>query len=474
MAKPLVLLGGAYEARSVIAGAQRCVNLYTEKNPEDAKAPTTHYPTPGFSSLAANSPTGNWRKLYLTRDKQLFGVCSSRLVKIDDRWNLTEVGVLKTAGQKPVDISDNGIDMLIVDGSPFGYTVNLETLEFEVIGEDQNFFGGVSVDYIDTFFVVSEPNSRTFRVSLSNSVEFDPLFFADKTGRSDKLVGLITAHREIWLIGESTTEVWFNAGDPVFPFQIVSGAFVEAGCCAPASIASHGNAILFLSKDDKGQAIVAMSKGYQLERVTTRAIESEFSKFKKVDDAIGLCYQFKGHLFYMLTFPSANQTWVYDLVEGLWHEEVWTDTNGAERRVRPSAVTFAFGKLVAGDRENGKLYFLDANNLAAIGGPLKRLRSMPVISNEGQRINEPVLLVDMEVGEMPTGDHFITLRQSDNFGKTWDDGIIQTLGARGAYDTTIQYRNLGIGRNRVFELSWHGEGPSALNNVLIEPDASDS
>ena len=42
------LVGGAYQARSIIANAQRCVNLYPEENQSDAPFPTTHYQTPGL------------------------------------------------------------------------------------------------------------------------------------------------------------------------------------------------------------------------------------------------------------------------------------------------------------------------------------------------------------------------------------------------------------------------------------------
>lgn len=46
------LMGGSYEARSIIADLQRCVNLYPEPNPQDAEAPFTHYLTPGLTVLA--------------------------------------------------------------------------------------------------------------------------------------------------------------------------------------------------------------------------------------------------------------------------------------------------------------------------------------------------------------------------------------------------------------------------------------
>jgi hypothetical protein len=414
------ILSASYEARSTIANNQRCVNLYAEKNIEDSKVPVTHYPTPGFSELLEHESKGEWRGIYQSKEigKKVFGVCGSRLVHISDRWVLTELGVLRTAGRKHVSMCDNGIELLVVDGSPYGYVVDLETLAFREIGENDNFFGGTRVDLIDTYFVVSSPNSANFVVSNSNTTDFDPLWIAGKAGRSDNLAGVITVHRELWLIGTNSAEVWFNAGNPLFPFEIVSGAFIEVGCVAPASICSHGNSILWLSKDDKGQALVAMTQGYKAERVTTRAMEDVFSKFKRIDDAIGMVYQFKGHLFYTLTFPSAKQTWTYDLVENLWHEELWTNTSGQENRIRPSAVFFAYGRLLAGDRENGKLYFLDETNNAAVGGPIKRLKTLPVVAKEAVRLAEPVLVVEMEAGDGPVGENVLTLRYS---GELWQD-----------------------------------------------------
>jgi hypothetical protein len=45
------LTQGFYKARSIIANAQREVNLYPEKNPDDSPVPVTHYPTAGLRLL---------------------------------------------------------------------------------------------------------------------------------------------------------------------------------------------------------------------------------------------------------------------------------------------------------------------------------------------------------------------------------------------------------------------------------------
>ena len=48
------LVNGDYRARSVIANAQRCVNLYAEQNPKDSETPYTFYNVPGLTSLATS------------------------------------------------------------------------------------------------------------------------------------------------------------------------------------------------------------------------------------------------------------------------------------------------------------------------------------------------------------------------------------------------------------------------------------
>jgi hypothetical protein len=52
------LLGGAYQAKSIIANAQRCVNLYPEANPSSSQpqSPSTHYPTPGLVKIGEIVP----------------------------------------------------------------------------------------------------------------------------------------------------------------------------------------------------------------------------------------------------------------------------------------------------------------------------------------------------------------------------------------------------------------------------------
>src|ERR1700721_725957 len=90
---PLVLTGGAYQAKSVLAGAQSCENLYMESIPEETKPPTppTHYCRPGKSligspPLSGAGNAGAGRGLYTASDGQLYAVIGSTVYSIDQTW----------------------------------------------------------------------------------------------------------------------------------------------------------------------------------------------------------------------------------------------------------------------------------------------------------------------------------------------------------------------------------------------------
>jgi hypothetical protein len=147
-------------------------------------------------------------------------------------------------------MADNGITLVLVDGTPNGYTITLATNAFAALVDPTgSFIGADRVRYLDTFFIFNSPGTPVFYSSLSNSVTFDATYFASKTGAGDVLVGIEVMHREIWLIGTKTTEIWSDVGAAAFPFAAVPGAFIQHGCAAKNSICTQDMAVFWLSQD---------------------------------------------------------------------------------------------------------------------------------------------------------------------------------------------------------------------------------
>jgi hypothetical protein len=166
---------------------------------------------------------------------------------------------------------------------------------------------------------------------------------------------MIVAHKEIWLFGTQTTEVWYNAGTAPFPFAPRPDVFIEHGILAPSSAAILNNAPAWLGQSGDGGAVVYHGAGYQARRISTHALEYAFSTYETLTDADAWTYQDQGHSFYVLTFPTARVTWVYDAIAGVWHERgSWNGFQFVELPVRGHA--WANGLHLVGGRTSGRIY----------------------------------------------------------------------------------------------------------------------
>lgn len=469
------LAGGAYQAKSIIADAQRCLNLYPEKNPEDAAVPFTYYPRPGLRQLADTGGNSAMRILYRATNGNLYAVVANAVYAISSTWNVTFIGALAVVLTTPVSMADNGVDIVLVDGTIYGYTINLATNSFGQI-VSAGFYGADYVQYVDTYFVLNKPNSPAMYISRSNSTSFDALDFASKTGSADNIVAVQVVQRQVWLIGQLATEVWYNTGAADFPFAPIAGVYIEHGCCAKYSVAKQDLSIYWLSQDQQGDLMVLQGTSGRASRISTHPIEKAFQSYPVFNDAIGFTYQFEGHTFYQLTFPTAQRTWVYDVASGFWHEESYTDANGVQQRHRANCAAFAYGTNIVGDWEMGTFHALDATIYQDNGKPIIFTRSFPHIQNDGKRLFHRQFVADMEVGSAPgttsTADPVVSLRWSDTRGASWGNPIQQSLGSAGEYLTSMQFQRLGLARDRVYELSWSAPYKTALNGAWVDMSSS--
>ncbi|KUZ35275.1 hypothetical protein [Burkholderia territorii] len=463
------LTTGAYQARSVIAANQRCVNLYAEQNPADSEFPVTHYPTPGLIRRAI-APTRGFRGLYGASNGELFAAVASKLYAVSADWVFTELGtLLSVAG--PVSMRDNSAELVVVDGSKFGYRVDLSSHEFSII-DDEAFYGSNRVAVIDDFMLFNQPGTRQFYASGALAVTFDPLDIAAKNGASDKTVAVEVANRTIWVFGEKTTEVWYNAGASDFAFARYPGTFIEYGCASPASIAAMDTSVYWLGGGEKGEGLVFRSDQMSALMISTPALSDELRTYPRLDDAIGYTHQADGHMFYVLTFPSADKTWCYDLSTKQWHERLWMDDAGKLHRHRGACFATWRGMQLVGDWENGNLYEMSLETFDDDGEERLHVRSWPNTGNDGDVITYDRFIVDMEVGTVGANDPEpqVRLRWSDTRGRTWGTPLSRGLGERGEFGRRAQFNRLGCdrGMGRIFEVSWSTKVKTALNGAYIK------
>lgn len=487
---PIALTSGAYQAKSVIANAQRCINLYPEANPQDTKpvVPVTHYPRPGKRVLGAPPVPGRARGLYTASNGQLFALVADTLYFVDLAWNFSPLGNI-AAGVNPVSLADNGQfagnTMVLVDGTISGYTINMTTYAMALIVDPTGLFTGADVvAYVQTFFLFNTiPNTQNWIISQTNAVTFDPLDIAAKVTYPDSIVTIGMRQREPWLLGTQTTEPWFLSGATDFPFEAIPSTFVSYGCAAKYSLVFADISLYWISKNEQGKGIIVESKGYAAQRISTFAIEQEIQKYETIEDAIGTTYQVDGHTFIVFTFPTADKTWVYDLATKQWHQLAWYDDDGNLHRDRVVFYAQAYETSVGIDWETGTLYKIDPtyyrDDLDAVGGftEIMCVRGMPTLVKELNRITHNALRAYMETGtiEDPNAPMpLLNMVYSDDGGHTWSDPMQKPLGATGQYDTICQFDRLGMARQRVYELYWTANMKTALNGVYVDPEEAES
>jgi hypothetical protein len=454
-------IGPSYTLSSVNYECQRTINMYPELNElgtgKDAEVGSL-IGTPGLSLLASIG-AGPHRGSWFTSTGVLYVVSGNTVYNVTSSWVATSVGTLQTStGQ--VSMADNGYlngygVLVIVDG-PNGYYVNLTTNILTQI-TDLQWLGSNLVSYQDGYFIFCAPNSNEFYLSDLNAITFTAPANATKDGYPDNVVSFLSSNRYLWLFGDQTTEIWYNSGNNLTPFEYIQGSFIQYGCAATFGSTKMANTVFWLGKDQTGNGIVFIANGQSPSRISTHAVELAFQSYSTISDAIAWSYQENGHLFFVLTFPTANATWVYDTTSSLWHERA-SLSSGSLQRHRANTYTFAYNTHVVGDYVNGNLYSLTSNAYSDNGAPIVRQRVTPHLSKDMVNIFFQSFQLDIESGTGLDGiaqgtTPQVVLQWSNDGGHSWSNEIWTSFGKIGATRQRAIFRRLGHSRNRVFKVT---------------------
>jgi len=465
-------VGPSYEAANPLQDAQRLINWYPEiDKAEGAKTVIGLLGCPGLVPVNSSYSgevrgawvfPGNTRCLFIIGNQAVLAAVNAPASgTAQATFTFSTLGTLSTStGQ--VGIRDNGPGgiVVIVDGT-YGYVYTPSTNSFVKIA-DPAFLGSDRVVFIDGWLGFNKPDSQTFYVSpvYWNGINpIDGTFFALKDSSTDRLVTHIENNREWWLIGERTTEIWVDEGGATFPFSRLQGSSLQVGCAAKHTVARTGNALIWLARSERGEnMVVAALPSYQYKVISTPAVAQAISKYAVVSDAHGYTYTEEGHEFYVLTFPTADVTWVYDLTTEMWHQRASFDqATGLFHRARMNCiVNFADQRLV-GDYANGGIYQLTRSAYSDAGAPLVCVRRTPHVWDQADRnrVRHDRLQVEFTPGVgLASGQGSspkAMLRWSDDGGFNWGNEHWTSIGAQGQTKNRAIWRRLGAARDRVYE-----------------------
>jgi hypothetical protein len=378
-----------------------------------------------------------------------------------------------------------GTGSYVVSSSQTVASTTIYALNFSVMpSNDGPFQGADVVDVVDNYFVYNRPGTQQWGSSNILSPISSALAFSSKDGAPDNLVSMIVDHREVYLMGEVSSEVWVNSGLFPFAFQRIPGTSTQHGIAAKFSVARLGNSFAYLSKNIRGDGQVMLMNGYTPTRISTHAVENSIEG-ADISDARAWTYLIEGHEVYVVSFPTLDLTWAYDIATGMWHKWLWVDNQNIFHRHRGNCHTHFANMNLVGDWENGQIYMLDSETYTDDGQEIRRVRRAPHLVSDFQRqyFSELQILFQPGVGltgniigaNSPTnavaglavaglavaGQNSLAtlganpqamLRWSNDGGSTWSNEHWTSIGVQGRYKNRAIWRRLGQARDRIFEV----------------------
>ena len=440
--------------KSGFASAQRLLNGYPEALGQAAKSPLPVFGAPGTSRFdsGATDLSGPCRGMLYVYGKGLYVICGASAALFDDQGKASPVsGVIPGTGMVNMAANQRSTPQIgIVAGNVY-YV--LDTGANTITQANITSLPAPnSVTFLDGYLVFSIPDGRIFHTALNEALTVNALSYATAASRSDGLRRIVTHRGALIALGESSLEIWEDAGTIPFAFARIR-ADVDIGCIAEHTVATVADALMWV--DHNG--VVRQMLASEPVRISTHALERAIADLTWEERRAlrAVSTHFNGHDFYAVTSP--HWTWEYDLATGLWHER---KSGGLANWFAQGYESFN-GKVVIGSSRDASLHVLDDRAETESGNPYLFLAQSAPLHAFPKGLIIDQLDVDIIPGAGVTGSNEeaanpqLMLDWSDDGGHTWAGGRTASLGKVGERFAVASFYQLGATQRagRTFRLS---------------------
>jgi hypothetical protein len=450
---PLAL--GDYKGRSPAANSMELVNMMSEQDVHGGTVPFFLTNTPGCEEFVVLPSAGEGRG-GLMYSRYCVAVVGDTVYRISMNGSFSVSGQLRTS-RGDLQFMENPDQICIVDGTD-GYVYSKLTSKTIRI-TDFNFPNNpVACAFKDGYGVVVSGETGQFYVSSINDfTEWDALSFATAEFKPDNLVSCVASADSLFALGEKTTQVFYNSGNPTFPFDNRQGANITIGCGAKGSPAEGQNLTFFV--DDNFQ--VRMFDGFIPRTISTPGIDYRLARISNPENLRGFFYAQDGHSFYVLLHKEICLA--YDITTAQWHRR-WSGISG---RYRPNWISQFGNSVLAGDFSNGKIYKLSTDTFQDNATETGWVVSLRVVNNDMKMVVHDMLEIKVDAGTGP-GDPQLWMQYRDDDGHTWSREKWRSLGKIGEFDRRVRWYALGQSRNRIYRIGGSGNSKRNLVSARLE------
>jgi hypothetical protein len=407
--------------------------------------------------------TGGDGLFYWGKRDVTLAVSAGRCFSINPAGVITELtGGDFTSGNKVV-----FADGQKIDGTAFLYACDGGKLNYSTGG---NFTQAASpapqtssfVAYNGLRFVANEDGTpRVYFTDVNpTTAEFDPAYW-DATenpltadSRGDNVTGIYQAWDDIAVWGTLGREIWQTTGGspPIAPRL---GALLEAGLIAPYSVKKADNTFFALCDVDGKRAVIRIQDNNPV--IISLEIEKILDALTTVSDAVGDIVSVGGQSFYILTFPTEDQTWVYNIKKKEWYQWSYWNVGLATRQAflgRHFVYATAWGKHLCQSRLTGAIYECDPDEKDDDGVLIRTEWQTGWIDNDTTEYKTlDAMRLHLKRGQTGLGEtsSVVTMKYRDNGSLVWKtERQLSLFGLTGEYDFYRRVNDLGHFRSRQF------------------------
>ena len=400
------------------------------------------------------------------KDEILYVVANDRFYKIDETKTVTEIGLVNSLNTK-IKIKSN-FDYLILSDVNSALYYNINDGTYMSITDPDFVKSTNDIAVVRDFFFFCD-GKKVHWSSVNDPRTWSAIDFNAAESVQEEIVALGSLQQLLFVFGRTRTEMFQVVGGSN-PVRAVTGLMLQHGCAARDTVVEGTDFTYLLAHGINGGTVVlSIDRGFKETIISNEHISKEIENYSKVDDAEAYIFTKFGKEYYVINFPTANASWMYDISLGTWTK--LTSTNGGEQEYFYGQYYAPFiTKQLVSHRLNNTIYELDHETYTDGSDYIyKFVRTSPFLSYgagspgtaASTTYNMPFRIKRLEVicergVATSTGDGsnpIVQLRKSGDGGHNYTSWVYREMGKVGEYSVRTLYYLMGRARNLVVEIA---------------------
>lgn len=399
---------------------------------------------------------------YWTRQGVLLASCNGKVFKITSAGVTTEITgtAYMTSGNRPTWDDMFGTNIYAASGGRIGAFPS--TGNGAYIADAQ---APTTVRFVVTINkVLVALNDSSERFDWADSI--DPTswsgLYANIESKPDLVLAMMSANNYLYFFGQETIEAWRDDGTT---FVRESQGVLSRGCLARYSVCNVNGVFYWLDSSYE----VSRLSGFTNEVVSNPALSRYIRTFSTVSDAVGDYLPIEGRHFYVLSFPTEQKTFVYDILLNQWYEWSFYDSLLSEhKQYRASCIATApaWNKTLVGDRSSGIIYTIGGTT--DNGSTIRTMLQSDFADRGAPTLNKfcHEVILTFKRSDTAASPKTMLIQWRDDGEAQWSNSVEVELEAIGSTQMVARVHRLGKYKTRQWRFIMTDETQSTILSAL--------